>query len=159
MSSSLRPHELQPARCLCPWDFPTQGSNPRLLHCRWILYCWVTGETHLGYYCLLKLTNQNISQYLSSIILRTWKTQRLNLVSIMINWSIITQYKLSLMAWDTCQDVMIQYVNYTGHKVFKFFRPFLLLLLHRKMDEGKKKYAPSVIKYLFYTYLHQRCNI
>ena len=27
--------------------FPTQGSNPRLLQllpCRWILYCWVTGE-------------------------------------------------------------------------------------------------------------------
>ena len=45
-----------PARLLCPWDspdkntgvgchtllqgiFPTQGSNPGLLHCRWILYC------------------------------------------------------------------------------------------------------------------------
>ena len=55
---------LQPARLLCPWDslgndtgvgchallqriFLTQGSNPclmRLLHCRWILYCWVTVE-------------------------------------------------------------------------------------------------------------------
>ena len=22
--------------------FPTQGSNPRLLHCRWILYVWAT---------------------------------------------------------------------------------------------------------------------
>ena len=22
--------------------FPTQGSNPGLLHCRWILYCWAT---------------------------------------------------------------------------------------------------------------------
>ena len=49
----LRPHELEPARLLCPWDFSdkntgegchfqlqgiflTQGSNPRLLHCRWI---------------------------------------------------------------------------------------------------------------------------
>ena len=45
----LQPHGLQPARLLCPWDFPgknfgvgyhfllqgifpTQGSNPRLLH-------------------------------------------------------------------------------------------------------------------------------
>ena len=44
----LRPHELQPARFLCPWDFPgkntrvgchfllqeipSQGSNPGLLH-------------------------------------------------------------------------------------------------------------------------------
>ena len=52
---SLRPLGLQPARLLGPWDspgkdtgvgchallqgsFPTQGSNPGLLHCRWILY-------------------------------------------------------------------------------------------------------------------------
>ena len=51
MSNSLRPHELY-----SPWNspgqntgagscylllgiFPTQGSNPGLLHCRWILYC------------------------------------------------------------------------------------------------------------------------
>ena len=49
MSNSLRPHVLQPARLLCPWDFPgkntgvgchfllqeivpTQGSNLHLLH-------------------------------------------------------------------------------------------------------------------------------
>ena len=55
VSDSLRPHRLQPARVLCPWDsqakntgvgchallqgiFPTQGSNPGLSHCRWILY-------------------------------------------------------------------------------------------------------------------------
>ena len=53
--NSLRPHGLQPTRLLCPWDFPgkdtgvgcyfllqgtfpTQGSNPDLLHCRHILY-------------------------------------------------------------------------------------------------------------------------
>ena len=52
-------HGLQPIRLLCPWDFsvrdagvgchfllygvfPTQGSNPVLPHCRWILY-------HLSY--------------------------------------------------------------------------------------------------------------
>ena len=56
VSDSLRPYGLQSARLLCPWDspgkktgvgchalfqgiFPTQGSNPGLLHCRWILYC------------------------------------------------------------------------------------------------------------------------
>ena len=49
VSNSLRPHRLQPTRLLCPWDFPgkntevgchfllqgifpTQGSNPCLLH-------------------------------------------------------------------------------------------------------------------------------
>ena len=52
----LRPHGLQPARLLCPWDFLgkntgvdchfllqgifiTQSLNLRLLHCQWILYC------------------------------------------------------------------------------------------------------------------------
>ena len=53
---SLRPHGLQPDRLLHPWNspgqntgvgshsifqviFPTQGLNPGLLHCWWILYC------------------------------------------------------------------------------------------------------------------------
>ena len=55
MSTSLRPHGLQPTRLLCPWDFPgkstgvgvpfpsrgifpTQGWNSGLLHCRQTLY-------------------------------------------------------------------------------------------------------------------------
>ena len=55
VSDSLRPHGLQPARLLCPWDFPgkgtgvgchfllqgifpTQGSNLGLPHCRQTLY-------------------------------------------------------------------------------------------------------------------------
>ena len=55
MSNSLKPHGLEPARLLCPWDspgkntgvgchallqgiFPTQESNQGLLHCRQILY-------------------------------------------------------------------------------------------------------------------------
>ena len=59
MSSCLPPHG---GRLLRPWDslcentavgchfllqgiFLTQGSNPHLLHCRWITYCWATGET------------------------------------------------------------------------------------------------------------------
>ena len=54
MSNCLRPHRLQPARLLCPWNSPgknsgvgshallqgiflTQGSNLGLLHCRQIL--------------------------------------------------------------------------------------------------------------------------
>ena len=59
MSDSLWSYRLQPARFLCPWNFLdrntqvgchflhqgvflTQGSNPGLLHCGWILY-------HLSY--------------------------------------------------------------------------------------------------------------
>ena len=55
MSNSLRPYGLEPTRLLCPSDspgkntgvgchtllqgiFPTQRSNPDLLHCRLILY-------------------------------------------------------------------------------------------------------------------------
>ena len=55
VSDSLQPHGLQPARLLCPWDFPgentgmdchplfqgifpTQGLKLFLLHCRQILY-------------------------------------------------------------------------------------------------------------------------
>ena len=52
---TLRPHGLQPARLLGPWGFskqeywrrlpgpplgifPTQGSNPGLPHCKWVLH-------------------------------------------------------------------------------------------------------------------------
>ena len=54
VADSLQPHGLSPTRLLCPWDssdkntgagspslqgiFPTQGSNPGLLHWRQILY-------------------------------------------------------------------------------------------------------------------------
>ena len=55
VSDSLQPHGLWLAGLLCPWDSPakntgvdchallqgiflTQGSNPGLLHCRWILH-------------------------------------------------------------------------------------------------------------------------
>ena len=58
MSVSLWLHGLWPTKLLCSWDFPaksarvschslvqgifsTQGSNPGLLHCRWILYCLI----------------------------------------------------------------------------------------------------------------------
>ena len=67
VSDSLRPHGLQPARLLCPWDspgkntevachallqgiFPTHGVNPGLLHCRLILYCLSHEASKLGTY-------------------------------------------------------------------------------------------------------------
>ena len=56
VSDSLQSHKLGLARLLCPWNYPgkntgvgshsllqgifaTQGLNPGLLRCRWILYC------------------------------------------------------------------------------------------------------------------------
>ena len=76
MSASLRPHGLQSARCLCSWIspgkktgmgshfllqgiFPTQGSNPSLLHCRWTLY----HLSHQGSQCA---SHQIFSEYLLS---------------------------------------------------------------------------------------------
>ena len=61
LPNSLWPHGLQLTRLLCPWDFPgndtrvgchfllqeifpTQGSNPGLLHYRQILHHWATRE-------------------------------------------------------------------------------------------------------------------
>ena len=62
----MQPHGFWPTRLLCPWGFsrqkilewvamlfsrgifPTQGSNPGLLHCRWILY-------HLSHQSSLKI--------------------------------------------------------------------------------------------------------
>ena len=79
VSDSLRPNGLQPARLLCPWDFPgkntgvgchfllqgiflTQGSNLHLWHLLlswWILYHCTTWEAsfklleHSLYHCIL----------------------------------------------------------------------------------------------------------
>ena len=71
ISDVLQPHGPQPTSLHCPWDFPgkntgvgwhfllqriipTQGLNPHLLHCRWILYCWGTKEA-CGIYIHVRL--------------------------------------------------------------------------------------------------------
>ena len=71
LSDSLQPHELWPARLLCPQDSPgtntgvgyhflfqgiflTQESNPCLLQCRWILYHWATLEAQEFVWFVLK---------------------------------------------------------------------------------------------------------
>ena len=104
LSHSFWPHGLQPARLLCPWAspgkntgvgchsflqgiFPTQGSSPGLLHCRWILYhlshqgspentwawhkktagilLWVTaGFFFLSFFLLLSYTKKKKKNYL-----------------------------------------------------------------------------------------------
>ena len=68
----LQPHGLWPSRVLCPWDCPgqntrvgfhfllegiflAQGSNPSLLHCRWILY----QLSHQGSPCFGRLVLPN----------------------------------------------------------------------------------------------------
>ena len=70
MSNSLRRHGLQPTRVFLPWDspgkdtgvgchfllqgiFPTQGSNPGLLHCRQTLYHLSHQGSPKSLYCLI----------------------------------------------------------------------------------------------------------
>ena len=71
----LRLHGFQPARLLCPWDFPGKNSgvgchfllqgislawwlNLHLLHYRRILYHWATREAHTHKYCLAIKKNE-----------------------------------------------------------------------------------------------------
>ena len=73
VSNSLRPPGLQPARLLCPWDspgkstvvgcdfllqgiFPTQGSNPYLLHFSRFFTVWATREAPYG------ITNKSVTK-------------------------------------------------------------------------------------------------
>ena len=77
ISDSLRPHGLQPARLLCPWDSPgkntgvgchfllqgtflTQGSNPRLLqflHWQILYHIW---EVHVTYMLFFLKIGQSV---------------------------------------------------------------------------------------------------
>ena len=92
---SLRPHGLQPARLLCPWDSPgkntgvachcclqgiflTQGSNPVLLHYRQILYSLIhkgSSAWSTRVFCSLALhlfTLLNVSFSISVIQFYRW---------------------------------------------------------------------------------------
>ena len=93
VSDSLRVHRLQPARLLCPWDFPgnstgvdchfllqwifpNQGSNPGLPPCRQTLYS-LSHQGRLGYVCIL----HSIPMWGGRWFLHTKKFLDTNLVS------------------------------------------------------------------------------
>ena len=76
---SIIPKIWKPTRFLCPWDsqgkntgvgchailqgiFPTQGSNPGLLHCRWILY-HLSHPENPSLICLLIISSISASSY------------------------------------------------------------------------------------------------
>ena len=95
VSDSLRPLALQPTRLPCPWNspgkstgegchsllqgiFPTQGPDPRLPHCRQILYnlshqglCGISHITHLPHYVThskhLNISSHNHRDYFALI--------------------------------------------------------------------------------------------
>ena len=79
VSESVRPHGLQPARLLCPWDslgkstgvgghvlqgsFLALGLNLGLLHCRQILYRGATREALIISYWPFKWVETNNTPY------------------------------------------------------------------------------------------------
>ena len=79
----MRPYGPQAPKLLCPWDspgknsgvgchfllqgiFPTQGSNPGLLHCRQILYHWATGDALQFCREIKSIKSWNISVFIFS---------------------------------------------------------------------------------------------
>ena len=60
--------------------FPTQGSNPGLLHCKWILYCLShQGSPHLTYWLiniLIIILSYTAELYIySTVFIALWKTE------------------------------------------------------------------------------------
>ena len=102
MSDCLRPYGLWSTRLLCPWDPPgkdtrmgchfllqriflSQGLNPRLLHHRWIRYCWATGEVQINIFFFFfnmdtqrkHLLKQGNAQFSFTIFKEWWKESSL----------------------------------------------------------------------------------
>ena len=60
-SDSLRPHGLQPARFLCPWDSPSKNTG---VGCHFLLQgIFLTQRLNLGYLCLLHWQADSLSPY------------------------------------------------------------------------------------------------
>ena len=118
VSDSLQPHGLQPTRLLCPWNspgkntavgccsllqriFPTQGSNPGLLHCRQILY-------HLGHRevllrtCTEKSPHSSHSNtfFLSARELLPWGALYLQDLTVTQSWT--SESALAKAIWFLC---------------------------------------------------------
>ena len=107
----LRPHGLQPARVLCPWNFsgknigvgvhfllqgifPTQGLNLGLLcrwHCRWILYhkCHLRGS--VARWCIKRSNSEQ------------WVKRRAGLVNAV--WCGLQGVECSIRKWGTWNPV------------------------------------------------------
>ena len=108
-SDSLRPHGLQPARLLCPWDspgkkigvgcysllqgiFPTQGLNPDLPHCRQILY----HLSHQGIITGSFLKNPR------ELLIGTDDSSSLGENSEMLRWEKLHYDSIENYTWDQC---------------------------------------------------------
>ena len=143
VSDSLQPHGLWPTRLLCPWGFsrqeywsglpcppsgifPTQGSNPSLPHCRWILYqlihkgslnnhiSWMHNIFKLFYLPLNGVTN--IIYYLWSIISFSWYS---SVITLSFCWSFWVSF--SNCVFSDCKDAcsVWRFLIHSTEKCFK----------------------------------------
>ena len=136
VSDSLWPHGRQPTRLLCPWDspgkdtgvgirsflqeiFPNHGSNPGLLHWRWILY-WLSheGSTEINFNVIAGLwvlivkkgkwkSLSCVHVFTTSRSVLWWVTQKVH--SELGSFQLITGGKRGLAVWRTpsCGPVII----------------------------------------------------
>ena len=134
-SKSLRLHGLQPASFLCPWDFPgkttgvgchsllhrvfpTQGSNPGLLHCRQILY-QLSSQGTLNFFYILQFKPEFCNEFMiwatvSSKFCFCWlyraspflaAKNKINLIFILtIWWCPRVELSLMLLEEGVCYD-------------------------------------------------------
>ena len=123
---TLRPHGLQPARLLCPWNFPgmntgvgchallqeifpTQGSKPGLLHCRQIFYC--LSHQALAQYSMARSTHFEGQKYIQFSSVQSlshvrlfetpWTAARQASLSITYSWSLLKIMSIELLMPST----------------------------------------------------------
>ena len=133
MSDSVWPHELWPARLLCPWDFPgkntrvschfllqgsfpTQGSKPGPLNCRQILY-WLS---HLLISKVFKLYTLNVDSFLygkeKSYKINSW-LEIFKLLLVLNKRSPKESSKQDIQSQN--QTIKIRKINLRIYKVYK----------------------------------------
>ena len=155
IADSLPSHGLQPAMFLCPWDspgrntgvgcysllqgiFPTQRSNPGLLHCQQILYHLSHREAHTDVW-------QNPTQYCKAIILQfkigEFKTTEINkeIDTYKKPQSIVIRlFQQKKKTEETC-NLRIQGTCFHGNK-YNFMKThcsvFIFLLIPRMGSDG-----------------------
>ena len=137
---------LQPAKLLCPWDCPGKnpgvgchallqgiflihGLNPGTLHCMWILYLWVTGETPIIFCIIYHFSSPHLPlliyfSYLSVLVTSHWLLVIRNSLKINSTSELISSHMSHLSSSDLNRFQTLWFLsvhlchsnwNYTGN--------------------------------------------